>query len=158
MSKPRKRVIRGANYVIEDESRIPELFERIKELRHHEITVGIFGDDELVKKAAINEYGAPKAGIPERSFLRAGTLKYKSAISKTIRENIADVAEGATSVQDLLEKIGVVAAEKVTMYFDKMKEPALSAYTIAHRRNKSTKPLIDTQELRDAISYEVKKK
>ncbi|GAF06815.1 hypothetical protein JCM16418_797 [Paenibacillus pini JCM 16418] len=158
MSKPRKRVIRGANYVIEDESRIPQVFEKIKELRHHEITVGIFGNEELVKKAAIHEYGAPKAGIPERSFLRAGTLKYKSAISKEIRDNIGDVVEGATSVQDLLEKIGSVAAEKVAMYFDKIKEPALLPVTIARRKDKSKKPLIDTKELRDAIKYEVKPK
>lgn len=158
MTKKRRRVLRGANYIIEDESRIPELFEKIKELRHHEIRVGVFGDAEIVKKAAIHEYGAPKAGIPERSFLRAGTLKYKSVISKTIQENTGEVAEGSGSVEGLLEKIGEAAADCVLLYFDKLKKPPLLPVTVAKRSDKSKKPLIDTKELRDAIKYEVMKK
>ncbi|NQX67977.1 hypothetical protein HQN90_17790 [Paenibacillus alba] len=158
MSKKRKRVLKGANYFIEDDGGIPAIFDIIKEIRKDEIIVGVFGSDELVKKAAIHEYGAVKAGIPERSFLRAGLKKYKSTISKTMQNEITGVIEGDKNVRDFMEIVGQAAMDKVLEYFDKIKDPPLLPVTISRKKGSSAKPLIDTKELHDAIRYEVNPK
>ncbi|TCZ76174.1 hypothetical protein E0485_15165 [Paenibacillus albiflavus] len=157
--KPKKKRTRKANIIVEETNQIPAILEQLKELIKNEVYVGVFSDDnELAQVAAIQEYGSVKKGIPERSFLRAGMVKGSAKISKIVRNGINGVVENGEDVQAFMSAIGEIAIDRVTTYFDKLQDPPLKPETIARKKDRNTKPLINTNQMREAIQFEVRPK
>lgn len=107
----------------------------------------------LLEVAAVHEFGAPAAGIPQRSFIRA-TVDLKAAEIQATRDKLAaQVAEGKITAQVALERLGAFVQGIVQARIAEGIGPALKPGTIA--RKKSSKPLIDTGQLRSAVTWKV---
>ena len=136
--------------------------------------VGVFGDSTTrdpdtgekspltnAEIGVIQEFGSPTNGIPSRSFLRMPLETKSKEIKKKVLSNRAkikaEIADG--NAETILEKILLLAAEAVDEAFQTGgfgKWPANAQSTID--RKGSSRPLIDTQQLRRSIATRVKKK
>lgn len=107
-----------------------------------------------VELAAIHEFGAPRAGIPSRPFLRSTFDAKKAEWNSLMARLVAKVVAGHLSVVDALELVGQRAAGDVRNRITAggnfvPNKPA----TI--RRKGSSKPLIDSARLLQSISHQV---
>lgn len=108
-----------------------------------------------VELGAIHEFGAPKAGIPQRSFLRATADENVNRIAKRFEVIARGVADGGTATEGGLLQIG---EEFRALVIDRIKAgipPPLQQATI-DRKGEST-PLIDTGALIGSISVAMRK-
>lgn len=107
--------------------------------------------------AVIHEYGAPGAGIPERSFLRRTHAAKQREWAGLAQQLLVRCAQGRITVEQALGLIGQKASADVrrTITSGSGVPPPLKAATI--RRKGSSRPLVDTGRLLNAISYEVQK-
>lgn len=127
------------------------------------IRIGIISgspdEDQLsmAELGAIHEFGAPRANIPERSFLRATAdakrLEWMALLERSLRLAVA----GRLTVD---QAMGIVGQQAVADVVARIREgagipPPLQQATID--RKGSSRPLVDTGRLVQAISYEVKK-
>lgn len=152
--------------VVRDDNRTKEILEALQELNGQYVEIGVLGDDgkgdmNIVEIATIHEYGAPKAGIPERSFIRANFDKHEDEYLEQIKGYLDRVLQGEVSAKTLYTKMGQTVAQDTQKHIRARIPPALKLQTIKarkKRKNKGTKPLIDTGRLIGAISYEVKSK
>jgi len=109
----------------------------------------------MVEIAAIHEYGAPKANIPERSFIRRTFIvkrrQYATMTSKLARGIIIK----DWSVKYALELLGQWGASEVqkTITTGAHLRPKLKPATIAKKQ--SSRPLFDTGQLARSITYAV---
>lgn len=150
--------------MVRDDNRSKEILKAIEELNSQCVDIGVLGDDDkegvsIVTIATIHEYGAPKAGIPERSFIRANFDKNVDEYFEQIKGYLDRVFQGEVSAKTLYTKMGQTVAQDTQKLIRKKIPPALKDSTIKareKRKNKGTTPLIDTGRLYGAISYEVK--
>jgi len=101
--------------------------------------------------AAVHEFGSPENNIPERSFIRAGILRGRPKFERLNAANLRLVVLGKKTVEQAIEQLGVVASGEVKREFTVGTFEPLKPATIA--RKGSSKPLIDTGNLRQAITY-----
>ena len=158
-------------------NRIPDLVRELQYLASHQVEIGIFADASrdgavpMLVIAAANEFGAkiPKHQarfgdlddvspvgwviIPERSYLRAWFDENVDALQATMERLIGQVVEGKISGRAALETIGGYVATHVQAYMVDLKTPPNAPSTIA--RKGSSNPLIDTGQLKDAITWRV---
>lgn len=138
------------------------LLERIAALGDPKVYIGIpsstnarQGASNNATIAAVHEMGAPSRGIPARPFLiptmQNNADKYTMLMAQGFRNALQDKEKAA----EVYEKIGLVASSDVKDYIVSGQFVPLKQSTID--RKGSSKPLIDTGELRNSISYEVKK-
>lgn len=105
----------------------------------------------LVEVAAVHEFGSEH--VPQRSFLRA-TIDSKGAELKRLLNVVATNAfQGKTTLKQGLGQVGAKAAAWVQRAIAQGVPPPLAESTIA--RKGSSKPLIDTGQLRSAITHRV---
>lgn len=144
------------------------LVERIGKLSKASVRVGVLEDrgaeakstDDgaastmtVIEVATIHEFGAPAAGIPARSFLR-GTVDEQMAEIRADQHKIAvAVISGKLDLRRGLDQLGARIAAKIQQRIARGIQPPLNARTIA--RKGSSKPLVDTGQLRSSISWEV---
>lgn len=107
---------------------------------------------QVAMVAAIQEYGAPRAGIPARPFFRnmisAKSGEWPEAIAKQLIKTKYDV--------DLtLERVGIAIAGQLQQSIRDTNAPPLAPSTI--RRKGFAKPLIDTGLMLRSATYRVKK-
>lgn len=119
-------------------------------------------DITYAELATIQEFGSPKNGIPERSFLRATfadkTLHRK--ITKVIGEKIADVGHtGSKRIRQLdsaMSTVGWLIVNAVKARIRAGIAPALAPSTIKARQaagREGVTPLFDTKHLINSISW-----
>jgi len=140
--------------------RLQKLAEQLK--ARPEIKVGLLGvgdsrPGELtnVELGVIHEYGAPRAGIPERSWLRA-TADLKRREWLALLERALKVAlRGKLTVDQALEVVGQKAVADIQARIRRGAgiPPPLQPATIAAKG--STRPLVDTGRFVQGISYQV---
>lgn len=107
----------------------------------------------VVQLGAIHEFGSADGRIPERPFLR-GTMKKKKREHDAIIQKLArSVIRGGESPRDALTKLGMVASASVQEQIADGVPPPNAPSTI--RRKGSSKPLVDTGALRQAITFQV---
>jgi hypothetical protein len=106
--------------------------------------------------AAVHEFGDPEHNIPERSFLRASIAENRGRYKALNSENLKAVLSDKMTIQNALERLGTVAAGDVKSYIRNANFEPLKAATI--RRKGSSKPLIDTGQMRQSITYAIDKK
>ena len=141
---------------------IEKLEGKITEIMGLSVVVGVTAksnarSDELTNAdlAMIHEFGSPAHNIPERSFLRKPLINNAEAVANLAKNAIGKFIAGEISAAEALGVIGEeakgISKEAVTNGIS----PALKPATIKHK--KSSKPLIDTGQLLNSITYEVRK-
>lgn len=136
---------------------------RIRELGKKKVVVGVpaatngIRDDGLSNAtiAAAHEFGVP-GHIPERSFLRTTVGENKDKITGLlVRELKADISQGNFSGR-AFAIVGEKLSGEVKRRIQSGINPELDPKTVA--RKGSSKPLIDTGNLLQSITYEVRDK
>jgi phage gpG-like protein len=130
------------------------------------VSIGVFGGAHSITSksggkrsitmpdlAAIHEYGAPSRKIPERSFLRASITLNQGKYGKYLLGEVKDLLLLRTTPTKIKQVLGMQAAADVQMFMVNGKFAPLKAKTI--KRKGSSKPLIDTGQLRQSITYRV---
>ena len=138
--------------------------ERFKEIGKPKVYIGVpaskngmhEGGINMATLLALHVLGAPSRGIPQRDPLRppliANAQRYTDLLALGLKNALSD----GTDPKLVYEKIGIVATNDVYDYFVTGNFKPLNQKTID--RKGSSKPLIDSEELRGAISYEVRNK
>lgn len=103
--------------------------------------------------AAIQEYGYPAKNIPPRPFMRPAYQDNAPKWTRLAAGGFKAAAAGAVSLGDALEQIGGVAAGDIGKAIQAVTEPPIK-YT---RKNQSTKPLIDTGQMFQSVSWRLSK-
>lgn len=109
--------------------------------------------------AGVHEFGAiikitrGEIAIPERSFIRA-TIDKKDLYKNEIRALATKVLQGAFDAGTALRVLGEKISSDIKATIEHGIDPPNAASTIA--RKGSSKPLIDTGELKNSITYDVR--
>ncbi|WLF84834.1 hypothetical protein [Moraxella sp. ZY210820] len=105
--------------------------------------------------AEIHEYGDSTRHIPERSFLRASLRQNESNYVDVLESGLFTVLSGEMSIDKLKHKLGLIAHRDVVKYISTANFAPLKPSTIKRRRKQSNRPLVDTGNLRNSLSFEV---
>jgi len=144
------------------------------EMRRAVVTVGVHADEEAVGDgtsmaliASVHEFGSEKAGVPERSFIRA-TVDDKREEYTTVLRRIAAAAMRGGSVRAGLHRLGLLVTADIQRTIRERIPPPLAEATIAKRLKRLGKsgqpkndrfggftPLVDTGRLINSIRHEV---
>lgn len=165
---------------IRDTNNVPKLLQELNRITRHTIEIGLFGEDnaELLMIATVHEYGAtiqvtPKMRaymayqgmplkastteikIPERSFMRAAwESQLTDKLNEIARKSFNDIAIGRLRTDQFLEKIGKVCVKEVQDYMHSLKQPSLAS----NNENPSNNPLVNTGELKGAVTYKIRQR
>lgn len=142
-----------------------KLLADLKALGAMKVRVGVLADEpkrdregrggraSLLEVAAMHEFGAPGANIPQRSFIR-GTVDAKAAEIAAKQTALAkQVAEGELDPRVALERLGASVAGMVQTRIAEGIDPPNAPATVAAKG--SSTPLIDTGQLRSSITWQV---
>ena len=121
---------------------------------------GMVGSGAVVflPKGSPNAIGVTRPhriNIPERSFLRAAFDRNQRKYSRVLEAQTGRAIDGAISVKQALGIVGEVALSDVINRINRGIPPKLRPATVA--RKGSTKPLIDTGQLKGSIKAKVEK-
>ena len=155
-----------AGRVIVKDRGLNEIIRNVAAFDGKQVAVGIQGPEagavehegsELsnVELMVIHEFGAPAAGIPERSVIRAtfdAKVKEWTAILAGVARQIYDT--GPQSPNRLLGIVGEKVQADMIATINKGIPPELKAATVA--RKGSSKPLVDTAQLKQAITWTIR--
>ena len=138
--------------------------ERFREIGKPKVYIGVpaskngmhEGGINMATLLAIHVLGAPSRGIPQRDPLRPPLIANAQQYNNLLTLNLKNALSDGTDPKIVYEKIGIVATNDVKDYFITGNFKALSEKTI--KAKGSSKPLIDSGELRNSISYEVRQK
>lgn len=116
------------------------------------------GQARFVKKGHADPAGVTKAhiiSIPERSFLRSTVDEKSNDYAALLAKLVGQVVDGKITPTQALDRLGLTVERDVKRKIVEIKEPPNAASTI--RMKKSSNPLIDTGQLRQSITYEIRK-
>lgn len=122
------------------------------ELGKREVRVGVFDSTEA-KIAMVHEFGAPSAGIPQRSFMRSalrgrGLKRLAQRIAKMFLEGKIDETRALTMLGE-----GATEAMKLRIAKPPGKWPRLDPDTV--RVKGHARKLIDTGKLIASIAFRI---
>lgn len=151
-----------------DDRELRKLEAKIAEAEMATVRIGVLGDRggneqhpsgefTMVELAIVHEFGSPKNGIPERSFIRR-TFKVKADAVGRIAAKLAKmIIDDKMSVDQALELLGQWGAAEVkkTVTEGAHIPPPLKDATV--ERKGSTRPLVDTGRLIQSVTYMVEK-
>ena len=143
---------------------IKGFLERFREIGKPKVYIGVpaskngmhEGGINMATLLALHVLGAPSRGIPQRDPLRPPLIANAQRYSDLLALGLKNALANGTDPKLVYEKIGIVATNDVYDYFVTGNFKPLNQKTID--RKGSSKPLIDTEELRGAITYEVRNK
>lgn len=135
----------------------------LEQLNSNEIRVGLFSKagEKVLTKALVNEFGTSRAGkngnitIPARSFIRSTYNEQVETVVKRFKQIMQAIQKGNYSVRPKLKLIGLEVQAAMQEKIITLKDPPNAPSTIAKKG--SSNPLIDTGEMKNAISSQVKK-
>jgi len=136
----------------------------LKKAESQYVKVGIVGSSAgetneegftMVELAAVHEFGSPSNNIPERSFIRR-TFAVKETLLKDFTADLAKkVVMNKITIENALEILGQWGAAEIKNTIKEGVTPPLKPATIAAKG--SSLPLVDTGQMLNSISHEVKK-
>lgn len=107
-------------------------------------------DKGIIERATYNEFGTSR--IPERSFMRtAFDGSGRDRIKETSTKIAKAVIEEKRTLSQGLALLGMTGVNEVTLSIDRLMSPPNAPATIA--KKKSDKPLIDTGQMRQAVTW-----
>ncbi len=140
-----------------------EVRRRAEQLGKLRLRVGVFGGTEddgtpLAEVAAIHEFGAPRAGIPQRSFQRSTMRRKRDEITRVMATQTSAVSTGKKSPAAALGTVGKYIVGEIKLTIDSRQtegpEPQeLKPATV--KRKGHDLPLVETGKMRDAITHQV---
>lgn len=121
-------------------------------------------DGGIIERAIWNEFGTKGGGwggpIPERPFMRnairSNTPAYRNFMASAAKKLVRDLAAGTaapTSMRRSLNRLGAMAQGDIQAEITSLTTPPNSAVTV--ERKGSSKPLIDTGQLRASVTWKV---
>src|SRR6056297_2103170 len=129
-----------------------------KYLKKNILYVGVFGGSgsKLYEKALHNEYGT--ATIPKRSFIRTTFDENIKKIQRLFKKRMQIFLDsgGQNNLTNVYNALGILLQGKIRDKIDSIKTPPNAESTI--KAKGSSKPLIDTGQLRQRIDYKVREK
>jgi len=109
----------------------------------------------------IHNYGAPEANIPARPFMEPGIAEAEPENLRRMQHIATAALEGRSdAVENGFIAIGLRTAAAIKRRFALGIPPPLKPSTLAARRRRGrsgTTPLIDTGQLRNAISFVIRR-
>ena len=151
---------------------VAALQNRLKELTKDKVFVGVpdgggSRDDGKMTNAQlayIHEFGSPANNIPARPFLTAGIQAGKDSILVHMKKASTDILAGKDG-QASLNKAGLAGQAAVKKYivagegFSPLKAQTLKRREAARKSGVAgSKPLIDTGQLLNSITYVIRQK
>lgn len=145
--------------------RLKQVMKRAEQLNRMQLVVGIPNDENSRENSdgitnaelgVIHEFGVPERGIPERSFMRSTASEERENLGRLGNAQVAECLEGNTSAHDVFATIGTYLQGKVVEKITDGEFEPNNENTV--KRKDSSKPLIDTGQLRASITYEVREK
>ncbi|MGG6461402.1 hypothetical protein [Solilutibacter silvestris] len=150
---------------------VEHVLRQIKALAKNEVLIGIPDETagrqtgDAITNAAIGyiqETGSPINNIPARPFLVPGVEASLPVVEKSLKHGAKQVLRGiGGAIDKALNKSGLQAQNSVRATINSGIDPALAESTLAARKRRGrtgTKPLIDTGQLRNAITYVIRKR
>lgn len=101
--------------------------------------------------AAVHEFGSADGTIPERSFLRVPLRQNAEDFKSVWRAQISKVVEGELSMHQVMSQLGARAVAVSQEAISEGIAPGNAESTV--KRKGSSKPLIDTGQLRQSITF-----
>lgn len=148
---------------------VTKYHDQLKSLSKKEVVVGIPSSKNkshsestqtVAQIGATHEYGVPELRIPRRSFLRVPLTKKTKEIFKLIEKDLK------VSKINITKALGRLGAKGQSVVLEAFKTQGggswrkLSKFTESRRKkgkgSGSNKPLIDTGQLRQSITFEVR--
>jgi hypothetical protein len=125
---------------------------KVEQLQHTSVVVGILGntDSEILQRAIYTELGTSK--MPSWGWLRKSVVKMKPQYKLMATQVFESVINNRTPNY---ESVGVWAAGRVKETIGIIRSPKLSEATIAEKG--SSKPLIDSGQMRNSVSFEIRR-
>lgn len=102
--------------------------------------------------ARLHEFGTRK--IPKRAFIKPAITQNRQNYANLVQSQIGRVLQGQMTVQSLWQLLGTRAVADIQQYMRNATFTPLNPATI--KRKGSSKPLIDTGQLRQSVTYQVK--
>ncbi len=102
--------------------------------------------------AVFNEYGTSNA--PARPFMRPAIAENLDEIVQMQEEGYSDIVRQMSTVKTELAKIGTFAQREIQKKIRDVKTPPNAESTKRRKSGNSSNPLIDTGEMRQAVSHE----
>lgn len=99
--------------------------------------------------AATNEFGNPAHNQPPRPFFRNAIAEHE----EEWKEQAALLIERGDDIEEVFSMLGTIITADIQKSIRSLDSPPLSPVTIA--RKGFDKPLIDTKNMLDSVSYEV---
>lgn len=109
---------------------------------------------DVVDRAIWNHYGTSR-GIPARPFLLNAIRDNRAKYLNAMRVSAPKILRGETSLNTVLTKLGIVAQGDIQMSITNLRDPPNARSTILAKG--SSNPLIDTGEMRQAVTWKVSK-
>jgi hypothetical protein len=106
---------------------------------------------DLVTVAAVNEFGAPKANIPERSFIRSTVDEERPAVNRIKEGIVRKATTGHVSIRQELALLGEFAQSKIQRKIIDLKIPGNADST--KKKKGSDNPLVDQGQLHQSIRH-----
>ena len=128
----------------------------VRTLVEREIANGLTRSEaqEKVYAAWIREHGSPVWRIPPRPFLKPAILANKQAISAMLLEALSLLVVGKEKEGvEMLERIGLEAQADVQEWFRDPRNNWEPNAPSTVKRKKSDKPVVDTHEMLNSITY-----
>ncbi|WP_423196787.1 Bacteriophage protein [Cupriavidus sp. H19C3] len=151
--------------------RLKEVLESISGLVDKQVLVGIPDsaperkDDEPLSNAAIGyiqETGSPANNLPARPFLVPGVASAEEKTVPQLQKAVEAALDGdLPRAEKRMASAGLAAQNSVRAKINSGIAPQLKDSTLAARRRRGrtgTVPLIDTGQLRNSITYVIRKK
>lgn len=148
---------------------LPDLLRRLAAVAAQDVLVGVPSDGAPRNESGApsnaeigyqNEFGSPAQNIPARPHLYPGIEKCQARTTKHLAKAARAAAEGRLSqVATALHAAGLIAQASVRNEITSGAFTPLSARTLAERQARGRtgkKPLIDTGQYRNSITYVVR--
>lgn len=140
----------------------------LAKLSRTEVLVGVPQDkntrkDEMSNAAIayINDKGSPAQNIPARPFMEPGVQEASPKISKQMMMAANKALTDPEEANVHLNRAGLIAQNSIRAKINSNIGPVLAEATLAARRRRGrtgTNTLVDTGQLRNSITYVVRKK
>lgn len=103
--------------------------------------------------AAVHEFGSPEQGITERSFMRSSIRANAQKYVRLNKVNLVRIVRGQLTADQALGQLGEMAKGDMQQTIRAGDFAPLKQATID--RKGSSKPLIDTSQMVQSVSYEL---
>lgn len=155
-----------------NDCKLQAVIAKLEQMQRLSVVVGVpmaknaaRGETNNATIAAAHEFGVP-GHIPERSFLRSTVAENKEAAISGLAQGINKALTGNGDIRTLFDKVGKQLAGLVQRKIQSGIKPDLKEKTKTARKRKnkaakakkgrSMKPLIDTGQLLQSITWEVR--